>query len=126
MTHLIPWEFPLLVVVPALAIDLILQRTAAGGPSPRGLVTGLVFLLTFVAVQWPFASFLMTPLARNWFFGTDYMDFNTSPQSSYARHLFYANETQQFWPGMMLAAFMACLMVWLGLHAGRAMQKVKR
>ena len=126
VTHLIPWEFPLLVVVPALAIDLILQRVSAWRPLAGGLVTGLVFLLTFVAVQWPFASFLMTPLARNWFFGAHYMDFSTPPQSSYARHLFYANETQQFWPGMMLAALMACLMVWLGLHAGRAMQKVKR
>ena len=29
VTHFIPWEFPLLVVVPALAIDLILQRTEA-------------------------------------------------------------------------------------------------
>ena len=92
VTHLIPWEFPLLVIVPALAIDLILRRSSAWRPIVGGLVAGLVFLITFIAVQWPFASFLMTPLARNRFFGTEYMDFSTPAQSSYARHEFYANE----------------------------------
>ena len=29
VTHLIPWEFPLLILIPALAIDLILQRSSA-------------------------------------------------------------------------------------------------
>ena len=126
VTHLIPWEFPLLVIVPALAIDLILQRSSAWRPLAGGLVAGLVFLITFMAVQWPFATFLMTPLARNRFFGTEYMDFSTPAESLYARHQFYVNESQQFWPGMLLAAFISCLMTWLGLHAGRAMQKVKR
>ena len=92
VTHMIPWEFPLLVVVPALAIDLILRRSSAWRPIVGGLVTGLVFLIAFIAVQWPFASFLMTPLARNRFFGTQYMDFGTPAQSLYARTLFYANE----------------------------------
>ena len=128
VTHLIPWEFPLLVVVPALAIDLILQRSSAWRPIASGLVTGLVFLMTFTAVQWPFASFLMTPLARNRFFGTEYMDFSTPAQSFYARNEFFYNEStpQQFWRGMLIAALISCLMMWAGLHAGRAMQKVKR
>jgi hypothetical protein len=126
VTHLIPWEFPLLIVAPALAIDLTLRRATFWRPLFGGLVMGLVFLLTFVAVQWPFANFLMTPLARNRFFGAHYMGYSTPAQSAYARHLFYPNETQQFWPGMLLAAFLSCLMIWLGLLAGRAMQKVRR
>jgi hypothetical protein len=127
VTHLIPWEFPLLVIVPALAIDLILQRSSAWRSITVGLVIGLVFLMTFVAVQWPFASFLMTPHTRNWFFGTEYMDFSTPVQSFYARHQFYAREsTEQFWRGMLIAAFLSCVMMWAGLLFGRAMQKVKR
>ncbi len=38
VTHFIPWEFPLLLIVPAFAIDLILQRTvgvAADRPGAR-------------------------------------------------------------------------------------------
>jgi hypothetical protein len=126
VTHLIPWEFPLLIIVPALAIDLLLRRASAWRPIAGGPIAGLVFLITFVAVQWPFASFLMTPLARNRFFGTEYMDFNTPAQSFYARYLFYPYKSQRFWLGMLLAALLSCLMMWLGLHAGRAMQKVKR
>src|SRR5688572_1237663 len=32
ISHFIPWEFPLLVIVPAFAIDLIFQRTTARRP----------------------------------------------------------------------------------------------
>ncbi len=35
VTHFIPWEFPLLLIVPAFVMDLIMQRTddlAAAGP----------------------------------------------------------------------------------------------
>lgn len=128
VTHMIPWEFPLLVVIPAFVIDLILQRGSAWRPIVGGLVTGFVFLITFVAVQWPFANFLMTTLARNWFFGTEYMDFSTPPQSIYARNEFFYNEStpQQFWRSMLVAAFISCLTMWVAIHVGRAMQKVRR
>ena len=33
----------------------------------------------FLAVQWPFADFLMTPWARNWFFGSDRMAYSVDP-----------------------------------------------
>ena len=39
---------------------------ATTGGSPAAI--GVVFVAAFVAVQWPFADFLMTPWARNWFF----------------------------------------------------------
>jgi hypothetical protein len=127
VTHLIPWEFPLLVLIPALAIDLILQRTSAWRPIVSGPVTGVVFLITFIAVQWPFANFLMTPLARNWFFGTAYMDYSTPPQSLYARYQFLSDSTpQQFWSRMFVATLLSCITMWVAIHAGRAMQKVRR
>jgi len=128
VTHMIPWEFPLLVIVPAVALDLILQRSTSWRPIVTGLVTGFVFLTTFIVVQWPFANFLMTPSARNRIFGTAYMDFSTPPQSLYARNLFIPAEATaaQFWRGMLLAAVLFCLMTWIGLHAGRAMRTVRR
>ena len=128
VTHFIPWEFPLLLIVPALAIDLILQRTEGWRPIARGLTAGIAYLIAFVAAQWPFAKFLMTPYARNWFFGTTYMDYGTPAHSLYARYLFATSEATpgQFWRGMMIAAVVSWLMMWLGLHAGRAMQQVKR
>ena len=127
ITHFIPWEFPLLIIVPAFAIDLILQRTTTWRPIVRALAAGVAFLAVFIAVQWPFAEFLMTPLARNWVFGTGYMDFSTPARSVYSRFLFVPPEAAvQFWRGMLVATFTSCLMVWLGIHAGRSMQKVQR
>jgi hypothetical protein len=128
VTHFIPWEFPLLVIVPAFATDLVLRRTTALRPLLRAPLAGLVFLAVFMAVQWPFADFLMTPAARNWFFGAHYMDFSTSPRSGYARFVFFDREATvaQFWRGLSVAALISMVMMWLGVHAGRVMQRVRR
>jgi len=70
----------------------------------------------------------MTPRARNWFFGAAYLDFSTPARSALARYEFFYREpgAGQFWRGMLLAAFVSCLMMWMGLHAGRAMRKIRR
>jgi hypothetical protein len=128
VTHFIPWEFPLLMIVPAFVVDLILQRTDGWRPLLRGLAGGLSFLAVLLAVQWPFANFLMTPLARNRLFGTHYMDYGTPARSDYARYLFYASEATaaQFWRGMLIAVVISCAMMWIGLRAGQTMQRVRR
>jgi hypothetical protein len=127
VTHFVPWEFPLLLMIPALVIDLILQRTDAWRPLARAPMTGLAFLAAFIAVQWPFAIFLMSPLARNRFFGAGYWDFFTLPSSPYARFQFIAPETpRQFAIGMMIAALISWLMSYVGLHLGRVLQRVNR
>jgi hypothetical protein len=127
VTHFIPWEFPLLLIVPAFVTDVLLQRTATWRVLFRSLAVGVAFFATFVLVQWPFANFLMSPLARNWFFGTTYMDFSTPPTSLYARFQFVPPPpARQFWLVMAIALGMTCLMTYLGLHLGRVMQRVRR
>src|SRR5262249_17302438 len=54
VTHFIPWEFPLLLVVPAFVVDVILQRTIASRAIVRAPIVGLAFLGSLMAVQWPF------------------------------------------------------------------------
>ena len=128
VTHFIPWEFPLLIIVPAIATDLIMQRTRDLRPLLRALAVGGVFLAVFVVVQWPFASFMQTAAARNWFFGSGYLDFSTPPRSPLATYEFFYREPAavMFWRNMAIAAVMAWFMAWLGIHLGRAMQKVRR
>jgi hypothetical protein len=127
VTHFIPWEFPLLIVIPAIATDLILQRTTSWRPLLRGLLIGTAFFAIFVAVQWPFANFLMMPAARNWFFGTFYFDYGTPATSLYARYEFLPPDSPtRFRVGMTIALVITCAMTYIGLHAGRAMQRVKR
>jgi hypothetical protein len=127
VTHFIPWEFPLLVVVPAVVTDLILQRTSQVRPAVRALLTGISFFATFLVVQWPFANFLMTPGARNWFFGTAYRDYGTPANSLYARFEFVPLERfDVLVRGFSAAVIISCLMAYAGLLAGRAMQRVRR
>ena len=128
VTHFIPWEFPLLLIVPAIVLDLILQRTGGWRPLMRAVVGGLAFFAVFIAVQWPFATFMLTPAARNWFFGGGYLDFATPPRSPLARFEFFYREPDpaQFWRVMLIAAVVSCFMMWIGLHGGRAMRRVRR
>jgi len=127
VTHFIPWEFPLLIIVPAFVLDVLLLRTARWRPLLRGIACGVVFVAVLAAVQWPFANFLMTPAARNWVFGAAYMDFSTPPRSDYARHLFHLRETAaQFRRGIAIAMLTSCVMTWLGLRAGAWMHTVRR
>jgi hypothetical protein len=127
VTHFIPWEFPLLLIIPAAVIDVLLQRTSAWRPLTRGMLIGVAFFLVFLAVQWPFADFLMSPSARNWFFGTMYVDYGTPPTSLYARFQYVpAAPSSRFWTVMLIASLIACTMTYIGLHAGRAMQGVRR
>jgi hypothetical protein len=127
VTHFIPWEFPLLLIVPAFLADLLLQRTLHWRLLNRALAAGVTFFATFVLVQWPFAEFLMSPRARNWFFGGMYMDFSTPATSVYARYQFVpALPPAQFWRVMALGLLVTCVMTCLGLLAGRAMQRIRR
>jgi hypothetical protein len=128
VTHFIPWEFPLLLLVPAFVTDLILQRTGGWRPALRAAAAGLAFFGVFLAVQWPFANFLQSPLARNRFFGAMNLDFSTRPNSPLAQYVFFYREdtAAQFWRGLLIAAIMSCVMTWMGLHAGRAMRRVRR
>jgi hypothetical protein len=127
VTHFIPWEFPLLIVIPALAIDLILQRTGAWRPLSRAPLIALAFLAVFLAVQWPFANFLMSPLARNRVFGTTYFDFGTPPSSLYARFEFLPPDTPpRFARVMSIAVLLSCVSTYVGLHLGRLMHRVRR
>ena len=128
VTSLVPGEFPLLLIVPALALDLLWAKTAPWNKWIQAVVSGAVFLAIFVAVQWPFASFLMSPAARNRFFGAIYFDYNLHPSSSYVRYLFFATEPTRgaFWMQMSLAAVCAIVSARLGMAWGDWMQRIRR
>jgi hypothetical protein len=91
VTHFVPPEFPILLIVPALALDLLWSRSFARTWNQWALaaVSGVVFLGLLIAIEWPFATFLMSPAARNRFFATMYLYFALPPTSFSARNLFY-------------------------------------
>ncbi|MEO8702255.1 MAG: hypothetical protein ABI867_19580 [Kofleriaceae bacterium] len=123
ITHMIPLEFPVLIVVPAIALDLIrahvrLRRVLLA------CVLGTVFVGVMIAVEWPFASFAMTEPARNAVFGSDYHPYFAQPEWYGPRHEFFPDPA--FASGMIHAVIAAVLGSWLGLTLGNAMRGVRR
>lgn len=128
VTHLVPLRFPLLLIAGTLALDFLLDRTALGNKWLQATVGGTGFLLAMVAVQWPMGKFLISPLAENRIFGTDYYPYMLAPSQYHYLHQFdyYEKTRGQFWLGMVIAFVAAILMTRVGLAWGDWMRRVKR
>jgi hypothetical protein len=127
VTFFIPPEFPLLFLVPAVLLDLVIKRLDGMNKWLLSVVCGTVFLAAFVAAQWPFASFLMTPATRNWFFGTHYVPYFLPPTSLYATFRFFPPEsTGGLLKGMGIALVVTVLFSRFSLAWGDWMRKIQR
>ncbi len=127
VTHFVPPLFPLLLIVPALLLDLLWKRIGNRSTVLIALVSGPVFLLSFVAVQWPFADFLMTHAAHNPFFAAGYLDYGTPSFSAFAQRRFIdPQHGLKLWAGLGMAMVYASISVWLGLLWGDWMRKIRR
>jgi hypothetical protein len=120
VTHFVPPPFPLLIIAPAIALDLLRPKIQTWSRWRRSLVFGAVFLGVFLAVQWPFADFLQSPASRNWVFGTQYFPFFVPLTDEWVRNVFSQVEsgTSQFWSRMGLALTIAMLSARAGLSLG--------
>jgi hypothetical protein len=128
VTHLIPLDFPLLIIVPAFLWDCVRAKLRDTNRWALATILGAVFLAGFIAVQWPFADFLLSPWSRNWFFGTGYLPYFTQPTSHTAMNEFYqaAASRTQFWLVMTAALGLAILTTRIGLAGGGWLRKVRR
>jgi hypothetical protein len=128
ITHMVPTGFPILVIAPAIALDLLWQRTMGKWKLWQvALVSGVVFAAVMMAVEWPFANFLMSPLSRNAFFGTDYFSYST-PVTSFTRlHRFEGTDSGMvLWMGLLKCVIYASIGTWVGTLFGNWMRKVQR
>ena len=127
VSQFIPPEFPLLVLVPAFVLDLLWQRTPHWGAWKQAAVSGIVFLLVFAVVQWPFGDFLMSSEARNWVFGTGYFGYYTRPTSVYARYQFFPTEAgAELWSEAAIALAVSIAATRFGLAWGDWMRRIRR
>ena len=123
----VPPEFPYLLVFPAFAMDLILQYARRWNTFLQSLVAGAAFVIVLVAVQWPFGNFLMSPAARNWFFGTHYFGYYVHPDSIWRRYQFLPTEHgAAFWQAVAKTLFTAIITTFLGLRGGAWIRGVRR
>ncbi len=128
VTHFVPPGFPMLLVMPALVIDWLRARYDGSPAWKLSLLLGTLAMAAFVAVQWPFATFLMSDGAKNWFFGSHYFDYGMRPTSSMRRGVFFLTDktTAEFGTNMAMAFGTAILTSWFGMGWGGWMRRIVR
>jgi len=125
VTHFIPPDFPPLLIVPAIGLDLLWQRAAHWNKWLLAAASGVLFVVALFVVQWPFADFLLSPASRNWVFGTHYFGYYQHPQSFTFRRVFVPAEPD-FWLRLASAIPFAILSMRVGFGWGDWMRTIKR
>jgi hypothetical protein len=135
VTHMVPEPFPLLLIFPALAIDLLLRNKGEVDGKLRrvgfAILSGAAFFVVLLAVQWPFSKFMISPHANNWFFmGNRVWGYNIAAGEWQTRFWHVDPKKFDFDPlrpsSIVIIWTFASISSWLGLFFGRWMKKVRR
>jgi hypothetical protein len=124
LDHMAPPAFPLLLVVPALGIDLLMRRLRGGWK--QALLLAAVFVVLFFTAQWLFADFLLSPASRNAFFAGD-RNWSYGSRLTEWRYQFWNLTKDPVTPATFGTAFvLAVLSSRFGLWWGDWMARVRR
>jgi len=145
--HMVPPAFPLLLIVPAVAIDLIewlfvrrsntlaLPSSPADPPGRRApwwkdwllaAVFAAIFLGIVLAVQWPFSAFLLSDAADNRFFArSGHWPYFAEP-GQWMNRFWDLKEDSLTFNAMALAFCRAFLSARVGLWLGNYLLRLKR
>ncbi len=129
MGHMVTLSWPLWLVLPAVAIDWLRARLDGRVATlTLAVVLGAAFLVAFIVVQWPFASFLvLNPAARNGFFNAN--NYVYWAGGAYVAH------SHQFGPGLPVVTLavqyavvllIAIVSSGVGLAWGKRLTQIRR
>jgi hypothetical protein len=128
ITHMVPLPFPILLVIPAFFLDLVWPVFKDAPKWQQAVFAGVAFTAILIAVQWPFTTFLMSPIGRSRFLAPLDFPYFALPTSPTVRHMFVRWEQTpgEFWRNMVLAFVAAVMSMWAGIYWGGWLKKVKR
>jgi hypothetical protein len=126
LDHMAAPLFPLLLAVPACAIDLILQSRGRRARWWTAPVLATAFLALFLAVQWPLSRFLLSPAAQNAVFASDrHWDYSRVP-GAWMTEYWHRNREPLSPRAAGAAWLIAALSAQVGLGLGAWMARVQR
>ena len=131
VTHMVPPPFPLLIFVPAIAIDLWMKRFRGSDWLLAPLIA-VSYVALLVAAQWLLADFLMSPAARNIIFGQGQWDYNIRPGTWMNQYWQLDLDENGTWSASLftirlgLAVLFAAVTSRIGLLLGRGLARVQR
>lgn len=128
--RMVPPGFPLLLIVPGIAIDLIMRawKKPAGfwRDSLLAVFLGTAFLATLLTAQYYFSRFLISPAADNWFFaGNQWLPYFIRPGEWRFRYWDPEKDALTV-AGLAIALTLGILKARIALAAGSWMSKVQR
>lgn len=121
--------FPILLFIPAIFIDWLRDKYSSKNDWILAVILGIVFTLVMLVSHYPWGYFIHeSPLARNWFWGSDTWSFQNDSNFEY-RFKFgpWNNRTVGEWIiGIAIACCLSVFSSRLGLLWGNWMKKVQR
>jgi hypothetical protein len=132
VTHMVPPSFPLLIIVPAIVVDLLLRRFGRDRDWKLSVFIGVAWVAIMLAVHWFWADFLLSPAARNFIVGSDQWSY-TATLGDW-RYRFWNLDVDatgkwspaRFARGIGIAMALAVVSSRISLFLGSAMSKVRR
>lgn len=130
VTHMVPPPFPMLLVIPAIGVDLVMRRLRGRANDwVQALAVGAVFVAVLFVVQWTVAPFLISARSENFLFGASRWDYSSRPGPF--EHQFWNTadgilgaKSPALW--LPVAAALGTLSARIGLAWGNWMTRVKR
>ena len=128
ITHMIPLGFPVLVLPGAIVLDLVFDRLTGYGDTWKAIVGGTNFWAVSIAVNWPFAYFMMSPFARNRIFAMNEFGYNMPPSEYHLAWTLrdYEKTRMEFWVGMLIALAATIVSARIGVLWGDWIRRVRR
>jgi hypothetical protein len=128
--RMVPPTFPLLLFIPAIAIDLLVQsfnqKRGFWRETLLALLIGVAFFGLLLAIQWPFSKFMLSPAANNWFFaGNREWPYFVRP-AEWRFRFFELDDDALAFKGALVACGFAILKSRIALAFGSWMNKVQR
>ncbi|MFN2637817.1 MAG: hypothetical protein ABR585_12400 [Gemmatimonadaceae bacterium] len=132
VTHMIPPSFPLLIIFPAVVVDLLMKKFGRGRDWRLSIALGVAWVAVMVVVHWFWAEFLLSPAARNFFFAADQWSY--SARLGDWRYHYWTLDTDArgnwsppaFAKGIAFAMLLGVIASRISLYLGTGMSKVRR
>jgi len=129
VTHMVPPAWPLLIILPAIALDLIYRQWERKPYSLLQLagVMAAVYLVILLPVQWYFSEFLISPTAEQSAFFAGNQQFPYYSTRGDWRYKFWVTKESSVDLKVLLSSFaLALISTRVGLGVGGWMTKVRR
>ena len=132
VTHMVPPAFPLLLIIPAIAVDLLMGKFGRANDWKLAAVIGVTWVAVMVAVHWFWAQFLLSPAAENFLIGANQWSY--SDRLGPWTHQYWNREVDAagnwnplgFAKGIGIAIILAMVASRISLFWGNGMSKVRR